>query len=155
MGLFMIVRGRKISGRKILIGTVFLSPLLLLILFFSSLIVMPVLTFNAWCMLTCNGWEIPKESSIFTFVQTQDSGGNGDYWTYGEDDKYYYGVNVDEIACESESAPEYFILEKGRESQDFDKLDYHTWKNKEGVGWIPKELRSYECRKETLKTSLE
>jgi hypothetical protein len=65
---------------------------------------------------------------------------------YGEDDKYYYGVNVDEIACDAEFAPEYFILRKGQESENFNSLDYHTWDKRVGVGWIPKELRSYNCR---------
>lgn len=45
---------------------------------------------NTWLLLTGNGYEIPAESSIFTFDATVMNSGSGDWWLYGEDGKNYY-----------------------------------------------------------------
>jgi hypothetical protein len=103
---------------------------------------------NAVSLLLQNNYFIPKESSMCFFGATADADGSGEGWLYGEDDKYYYGINTDEIACEAEFAPEYYILRKGQESQNFNKHDYKTWDNKEGSGFIPKKYRSYWCTEE-------
>ena len=51
--------------------------------------------------------------------------GSGDWWLYGEDKKYYYGLNIDEGYD-----PKYYKLDKGKEPANFDKFDYNTWGNK-------------------------
>jgi hypothetical protein len=52
--------------------------------------------------------------------------GSGDWWLYGEDKKYYYGLNIDEGFD-----PKYYKLNKGKETANFDKFDYNTWDVKE------------------------
>jgi len=47
---------------------------------------------NGWMLLTGKGYTIPRESSVFTFRANEMNDGPGDYWIYGEDDRYYYFV---------------------------------------------------------------
>jgi hypothetical protein len=55
---------------------------------------------NVIMLLYANGYFIPKESSVCTFRATVDNIGNGEYWLYGEDDKYYYsGFSGDIVTC--------------------------------------------------------
>jgi hypothetical protein len=78
---------------------------------------------NSLCYLfENNGFFIPEESSIFRFEATKWNSGSGEWWLYGEDDKYYYALNTEEPYL-----PKYFKLQKGNESKNFDKLNYHTW----------------------------
>ena len=77
---------------------------------------------NGWCLLTENGYFIPQESSISRFEATKMNEGSGGWWLYGEDNKYYYGLNI-----EPDYSPKYFKLQKGKEPDNFDKFDYHTW----------------------------
>jgi hypothetical protein len=68
---------------------------------------------NKLGFLLQNSYYIPKESNICVFETTMQGEGSGGGWMYGEDDKYYYGVNVDEIPCASEFAPMYYNFKKG------------------------------------------
>jgi hypothetical protein len=78
---------------------------------------------NAWCLLTCLGYIIPKESNMFIFKVTKDNDGSGEWWLYGEDKKYYYGFDINEN--------NYYKKIKGEENNYFDKFDYKTWENNE------------------------
>jgi hypothetical protein len=105
--------------------------------FFLSIKICPKGIDNTISLLLENNFFIPKESSICTFIDTMDAAGSGEGWLYGEDDKYYYAVNDSYEPNE----PLYFILRKGQESQNFDKLNYETWDKREGVRWLPEKLR--------------
>jgi hypothetical protein len=100
---------------------------------------------NKLGFLLQNNYFIPKESNICVFETTMQDEGSGGGWLYGEDDKYYYGMNAE---YDSKLDPAYFILRKGLESQNFDKLDYHTWDKREGVRWLPEKLRWDDYYKE-------
>lgn len=76
---------------------------------------------NAFSLFIEPNYFIPKESSIFKFEETQKNEGSGDWWLYGEDDNYYYGLNI-----ESET-PQYFKFKKGNECVKFNKTNYKTW----------------------------
>jgi hypothetical protein len=79
---------------------------------------------NLWCKLTGLGFFIPKESNMFIFEVTKWNDGSGEWWLYGEDKNYYYGLNnIDEL--------EYYIMKKGNEDKNFNKFDYKTWDKKE------------------------
>jgi hypothetical protein len=95
---------------------------------------------NAFRLLLENSFYIPKESCICTFRGTVDADGSGEGWLYGEDDKFYYGMNTE---YESEHDPSYYILKKGQESQIFNRFDYKTWDKKEGI----KRMTKWEARK--------
>ncbi len=76
---------------------------------------------NAWYLTTDSGYFIPAESNIFTFNATKWNDGSGDWWLYGEDKNYYYGLNIED------TTPKYFALQKGLEPEKIDKFDYKTW----------------------------
>jgi hypothetical protein len=90
------------------------------------IIFFPNIVDNSWFLLTDNVYFIPAESNIFIFKVTKMNDGSGDWWLYGEDNKYYYGLNIDEGYD-----PKYYKLDKGKETINFDKHDYNTWDNKE------------------------
>lgn len=89
--------------------------ILIVVMFLKNLLI------NFWCLSTDENYFIPKESSILIFEATRMNDGSGDWWLYGEDKDYYYGLNI-----ETET-PRYYILEKGRETKNFDKFNYNTW----------------------------
>ena len=124
--------------------------LVLFACFLLSLKVCPRGIDNSISLLLENNFFIPEESNICSFRDTIDSLGSGEGWLYGEDDKYYYGVRVDDVTCEIESVPAYYVLKKGQESQNFDKFNYHTWDKKVGAGWH----KPYGCEKEQDEKSL-
>lgn len=72
---------------------------------------------NIGRLIASRGYFIPEESSIFTFSVTMDNTGNGEYWLYGEDKKFYY--------CALTSP--YLIISKDNDCMNFDKTDYTTW----------------------------
>ncbi|CAM2811168.1 hypothetical protein DRF59_14730 [Chryseobacterium flavum] len=80
---------------------------------------------NLYSIVTENGYEIPKESSVFTFEATKMNSGSGGWWMYGEDHKKYYALTNDSIST---------IISinktKSKKIKTFDKLDYKTWKQK-------------------------
>jgi len=89
---------------------------------------------NSLDYLIQRGFFIPKESNIFRFEVTKWNQGSGEYWLYGEDDKYYYGIPQYDWATFDESNGhicdvDYFKLRKGNEPEHFDKFDYQTWEN--------------------------
>ena len=96
--------------------------LFVIIFVFVLLVVFTQFYANLWCLVTYNSYFIPNESNIFIFEATKISDGSGEAWLYGEDNTYYYGLNV-----EQDNLPEYFKLKKGYEPKNFDKFDYHTW----------------------------
>ena len=51
---------------------------------------------NIWFMIIDPVYVIPNESSIFRFEATQINSGSGDWWEYGEDNKYYYHYSGEE-----------------------------------------------------------
>jgi hypothetical protein len=65
--------------------------LLIVLLFIIVIIFLKDMLINVWCLNTDKNYFIPKESSIFTFKSTQMNNGSGDWWLYGEDNKFYYG----------------------------------------------------------------
>jgi hypothetical protein len=76
---------------------------------------------NAWDLLTGRGYFIPKESNMFVFKVTEMNSGSGEWWLYGEDNKYYYALNSDG------ADPEYYKTEKKTAPSGFNKFDYKTW----------------------------
>ena len=99
----------------------------IIILFGITLVLIFFAVFSRFCtnrlyLLTEGGYFIPEESSVFRFEPTKWNEGSGEWWLYGEDDKYYYGLNV-----EPDYSPRYFILEKGKEPEKFDRFNYQTW----------------------------
>ncbi|TDL99751.1 MAG: hypothetical protein C4K58_00400 [Flavobacteriaceae bacterium] len=76
-----------------------------------------------WLVATENGYEIPKDSSIFTFKATKMNEGSGGWWVYGEDNKKYYALSVDPIN-------KIICIDKGksRKIKNFDRFEYKTWK---------------------------
>ncbi|XZQ06075.1 hypothetical protein ACJVDK_09130 [Pedobacter sp. MW01-1-1] len=89
--------------------------LIVIVMFLKNLVI------NFWYLNTDENYFIPKESSIRTFEATQMNEGSGDWWLYGEDKDYYYGLNIETVT------PRYYILKKGRETKNFDKLNYNKW----------------------------
>jgi len=81
---------------------------------------------NLWCKLTWLGYFIPKESNMFIFNVTKENEGSGEWWLYGEDKNYYYGLDG-----EDNYEPKYYKMKKGNEDENFNKFDYKTWNNKE------------------------
>jgi len=100
---------------------------------------------NPFALLTEGNYFIPKESNMRSFQRTVSAEGSGDGWLYGEDNKYYFGMDVDD---ESDPCVVYYILRKGQESQDFNKFDTKTWGNRLGVRWMPEKLKSNSYKKE-------
>ncbi|MDP8079791.1 hypothetical protein [Phocoenobacter skyensis] len=47
--------------------------------------------------------------------------GSGDWWLYGEDEVYYYALNIEN------ETPKYFKVKKNK-LESFDPLRYSTWK---------------------------
>jgi hypothetical protein len=78
---------------------------------------------NIWYLAidTQDVYFIPEGSSIFTFRMTEANPGSGDWWIYGEDNRYYYyfehGRKISKQAAKS--------------CRNFVKTDLQTWcKNK-------------------------
>ncbi|QLB23642.1 hypothetical protein A6B44_00810 [Pasteurella skyensis] len=76
---------------------------------------------NIWELLIEKSYFIPDESSIFTFKATKMNDGSGDWWLYGEDEVYYYALNIEN------ETPKYFKVKKNK-LESFDPLRYSTWK---------------------------
>ena len=92
---------------------------------------------NSLSFLTERGFFIPRESSIFCFEVTEWNAGSGEWWLYGEDDKYYYGLSsyndCDSILKIYNFYTDfdcYFKLKKGDEPENFDKFNKDTWGEK-------------------------
>ena len=96
---------------------------LFLMLLSASFLIMLFSNFfiNVWGLMIDEHYFIPQESNIFQFTATAMNQGSGDWWIYGEDDKYYYALNL-----ENEN-PKYLKLKKGLERANFNAKDYHTW----------------------------
>ena len=94
-----------------LLTTVFLGILFLLIIFTE-------LPANSWYLLTHTSYFIPPESSVLTFKATRMNEGSGEWWLYGEDHNWYYGLNT-----KAGSTPLYFKHRKGHEPAAFDRFD--------------------------------
>ena len=77
---------------------------------------------NSWDLLTGRGFYIPSESSIFNFKVTKYNDGSGEWWLYGEDNRYYYALNIDDPFI-----PPYYIIVKNNDIVGFDNLNYKTW----------------------------
>jgi hypothetical protein len=98
--------------------------LLLTLILLILLSIMTHLFSNLWNIIIEKQYFIPKESNIFKFEATKMNNGSGDWWLYGEDKCFYYGLNQDNIN------PRYFKLKKGDENSSFNKHDYNTWHKK-------------------------
>lgn len=90
---------------------------LVLYIFIAYLLFFTEFIHNITSLIASRGYFIPKESSIFTFSVILENTGNGEYWIYGEDKKYYYYSGV---------LP-YVFIEKENKCPNFNKLDYRTW----------------------------
>lgn len=75
---------------------------------------------NTIALLLENNYFVPKECNICVFRGIVFNGGSGEGWLYGEDNNYYYMLNVD---YESKSDPSYFILKKEQEASNIEKFD--------------------------------
>ena len=95
--------------------------LLIIIIVIIAVMFLKDMLINVWYLNTEKSYFIPKESSVLTFKPTQMNDGSGDWWLYGEDRKNYYALNIEN------ANPQYFKLEKGSETKNFDKFNYHTW----------------------------
>jgi hypothetical protein len=63
----------------------------LLVVCISVYALLPTLS-NIWYLLidTQDIYFIPESSSLFSFRPTVMNSGSGDWWIYGEDNRYYY-----------------------------------------------------------------
>ena len=98
--------------------------LLLLALFVSAHLVISTSFFgNLYSIATENGYEIPKESSMFTFEATKMNEGSGGWWMYGEDNKKFYALTIDSVNT-------IISIDKNQSQKikNFNKLDFKTWK---------------------------
>ncbi len=104
----------KLKRRHIVLG---ILGLFLLIGFSTQLFS------NFWGLLIGNGYIIPNQSSIFTFQAIKMNKGSGDYWLYGEDQKYYY------TTLEKDHPEPYAFItkEKAKSIKNFDKTNFETW----------------------------
>ncbi len=77
---------------------------------------------NMYLLFTEKEYEIPQESSVFTFEATKMNEGSGGWWIYGEDSKNYYALTNDTVNR---------IISINKKQavkiNDFNKLDYKTW----------------------------
>lgn len=90
----------------------------------ASVLVATPLAGNLWNLLSGAGFEIPSESSIFTFRPTVMNEGSGEWWLYGEDRRNYYGVP------EKDAPPAgYLVFPRARvgECPGFREQDVTTW----------------------------
>jgi hypothetical protein len=81
----------------------------------------PVLE-NLFLLLTGAGFEIPAESSVFTFRVTVMNSGSGEWWIYGEDSANFYGVpDVSDIR--------YLVFSRAKvpDCPGFVPVSYETW----------------------------
>jgi hypothetical protein len=128
MGLFLIVRAYKIAiftGNSETRKAEIIKFVAIILFGGAFLVISPFACVSIIFVISRNGWEVPKESKS-GFRETQGSCGNGDYWTYGEDDENYYGMNLDPNHA-SGTGPAYVILKKGKEPLGFDKFNSDTW----------------------------
>ncbi|MBS9782880.1 MAG: hypothetical protein KGV43_03675 [Arcobacter sp.] len=77
---------------------------------------------NGISLIFRNGFFIPKESFIYSFVEMQKDEGSGEYWLYAQDDRYYYTTMTKD--------KKYIKISKQltKSKKDFDKLNVNTWK---------------------------
>jgi len=89
----------------------------------TLLIVTPNFYSNLWSVLISKAFIIPNQSTIFTFKVIKMNNGNGDYWLYGEDKKYYY------TTLERGNLEPYALISKTQASRTkgFNKTNYKTW----------------------------
>jgi hypothetical protein len=80
------------------------------------------LLFVLWMPITGRGYDIPKESSVFTFSPLCMNAGSGEWWVYGEDNKNYYVIT-------DNMSPPYLVYPKIKASacHGFNKTRVKTW----------------------------
>ncbi len=93
----------------------------IIVIFIIVVMFLKNMLINIWHLNTEKSYFIPKESSLLTFKPTRMNDGSGDWWLYGEDKTNYYALNIEN------KNPQYFKLEKGNETKNFEKFNYHTW----------------------------
>lgn len=71
------------------------GPVFLIATACAVLLVVTPTAGNLWDIVTGAGFEIPAESSIFTFRVTRMNDGSGEWWLYGEDGRFFYGLPDD------------------------------------------------------------
>lgn len=77
---------------------------------------------NIWNVSTGNGFIIPTESSLFTFKATTMNEGSGEWWIYGEDEKFYYHFIGDKKRAYMKVSKE-----KSMKCKGFHANDFKTW----------------------------
>lgn len=98
------------------------TVLIFVLIAFLSTGIFTELFSNSWFVITGRGYFIPAESNILSFRPTKWNEGSGEWWLYGEDTKYYYGLNTDE------GAAKYYKIPKTDTGENFSKYDYTSWK---------------------------
>lgn len=74
---------------------------------------------NLYLVATANGYFVPEESSLFSFVSTEEVEGNGEWWVRGEDRSTFFALGYDVYWS--------FPKSKVRQCQGFDVNDHRTW----------------------------
>lgn len=77
---------------------------------------------NCWLVATGRGFEIPDESSLFTFRVTKMNEGSGEWWLYGEDRSFFY-------AAPESGEVRYHAFPRARieDCPGFERFDFSTW----------------------------
>jgi hypothetical protein len=63
---------------------------------FLLIFLWPQLPINLWLWSIERAYVIPEESSFFTFNPTVLNPGSGEWWIYGEDQRFFYYFSGDE-----------------------------------------------------------
>ena len=117
VSLFIMASSSVLNGRF----RRWLKPTLLLLVIFVPLSFTPLLG-NFYSVITGHGFEIPDESSLWTFNVTEMNPGSGEWWLYGEDRRYFYAYSETERVRYHA-----FPKAKIRDCPGFQSNDSKTW----------------------------
>lgn len=78
---------------------------------------------NGWSLLVSRGFFIPRESSVYRFRTLVEHEGSGEWWVYGEDDRYFY------YAGDGVAPHDYVTIKKSDAARcpGFRPTDFGTW----------------------------
>ena len=121
---------KQIKNKKVFI----ISGVIVCFVFLAVYFISPVFT-NIWFLLTDNVYFIPDESNIIKFRVMDMNSGSGDWWIYGEDNKYYYYYGDIIENHPLLKGNKYYLIEKEKTKMidSFDPLNFNTWKIELGL----------------------